>query len=237
MLFLWSGLFFPPDTFQWKVEFIKKLLQFSKNICYSVHSCLQPSWKYLYYCSQWKAFRHFKIQLVEKHFFSQAYYLTEIRPCGRCCSEERKSGQTDVPSANSHFREFPLFDKACVCVCAQSLSCVWLCNLMDYSPPGFSVQGIFRSRILKWVAISFSRGFPQTRDQNYVSWVSWVGLPMLLLSRFSRVRLCATPYTAAHLAPPSLGFSRQEYWSGLPFPSPVHESEKGKWSLSVVSDS
>ena len=59
---------------------------------------------------------------------------------------------------------------------------------------------------------------------------------LLLLSRFSRVRLCATPETAAHQAPPSLGFSRQEHWSGLPFPSPVHESEKGKWSRSVVSD-
>ena len=57
------------------------------------------------------------------------------------------------------------------------------------------------------------------------------------LSRFSRVRLCATPETAAHQAPPSLGFSRQEHWSGLPFPSPMHESEKWKWSRSVVSDS
>ena len=62
-------------------------------------------------------------------------------------------------------------------------------------------------------------------------------LLLLLLSRFSRVRLCATPQTAAHQAPPSLGFSRQEHWSGLPFPSPMHESEKGKWSRSVVSDS
>ena len=51
-------------------------------------------------------------------------------------------------------------------------------------------------------------------------------LLLLLLSRFSRVRLCATPQTAAYQAPPSLGFSRQEHWSGLPFPSPMHESEK-----------
>ena len=50
-------------------------------------------------------------------------------------------------------------------------------------------------------------------------------LLLLLLSCFSRVRLCATPETAAHQAPPSLGFSRQEHWSGLPFPSPMHESE------------
>ena len=51
-------------------------------------------------------------------------------------------------------------------------------------------------------------------------------LLLLLLSCFSRVQLCAIPQRAAHQAPPSLGFSRQEYWSGLPFPSPMHESEK-----------
>ena len=51
-------------------------------------------------------------------------------------------------------------------------------------------------------------------------------LLLLLLSRFSHVRLCVTPETAAHQAPLSLGFSRQEHWSGLPFPSPMHESEK-----------
>ena len=60
---------------------------------------------------------------------------------------------------------------------------------------------------------------------------------LLLLSRFSHVRLCATPETAAHQAPLSLGFSRQEHWSGLPLPSPMHETEKWKWSRSVVSDS
>ena len=51
-------------------------------------------------------------------------------------------------------------------------------------------------------------------------------LLLLLLSRFSHVQLCVTPQTAAHQAPQSLGFSRQEHWSGLPFPSPMHESEK-----------
>ena len=61
-------------------------------------------------------------------------------------------------------------------------------------------------------------------------------LLLLLLSRFSCVQLCATPETAAHQAPPSLGFSRQEHWSGLPFPSPIHENEKWKWSCSVVSN-
>ena len=66
-------------------------------------------------------------------------------------------------------------------------------------------------------------------NQMYGMW-----LLLLLLSRLSRVRLCATPETAAH---PSLWFSRQEHWSGLPFPSPMHESEKWKGSRAVVSDS
>ena len=51
-------------------------------------------------------------------------------------------------------------------------------------------------------------------------------LLLLLLSHFSRVRLCLTPLTEAHQAPLSLGFSRQEHWSELPFPFPMHESEK-----------
>ena len=72
---------------------------------------------------------------------------------------------------------------------------------------------------------------------------AWVYIPnnsmllLLLLSRFSPVWLCVTLEMAAHQAPPSPGFSRQEHQSGLPFPSPMHESEKWKWSRSVVSDS
>ena len=65
----------------------------------------------------------------------------------------------------------------------------------------------------------------------------WTVVSLLLLSPFSRVRLCATPETEANQAPPSLGFSRQEHWSGLPCPSPIHESQNWKGSHSVVSDS
>jgi len=61
----------------------------------------------------------------------------------------------------------------------------------------------------------------------------WLHSYTLLLSRFSRVQLCATPWTVAYQAPPSLGFSRQEHWRGLPFPSPMHESEK--WKVKVKS--
>ena len=56
---------------------------------------------------------------------------------------------------------------------------------------------------------------------------------LLLLSRFSRVRLCATPKMAAHQTLPSLGFSRQEHWNGLPFPSPMHESEDAQSYLTL----
>ena len=65
----------------------------------------------------------------------------------------------------------------------------------------------------------------------------YVKLTLLLLSHFSRVPLYTTPQTAAHQPPPSLRFSRQEHWSGLPFPSPMHETERWKWGRSIMSDS
>jgi len=117
--------------------------------------------------------------------------------------------------------------------------CLTRCDPMDCSPPGSSVHEIFQARILEWIAIPSSRGSSQTRDWT-LPVLQADSLPseplLLLLSRFSHVGLCATPQTAAHKAPPSLGFSRQEHWSGLPFPSPMHESEKWRWSRSVVSD-
>ena len=74
-----------------------------------------------------------------------------------------------------------------------------------------------------WGTKSFNRISPGTYSKTHYN-NTW----LLLLSHFSRVRLCATPQMAAHQASRSLGFSRQEHWSGLPFPSPMHESEK--WS-------
>ena len=89
-------------------------------------------------------------------------------------------------------------------------------------------------------AILFPRIFPRKMSiciYQKAYKMLFEALLLLLLSRFSRVQLCATPETAAHQAPPSLGFSRQEHWSGLPFPSPMHESQKWKWSCSVLSHS
>ena len=93
-----------------------------------------------------------------------------------------------------------------VAAAAKSLqSCPTLCDPIDGSPPGSPVPGIFQARTLEWVAISFSS-----------AWKWKVKVKLL-----SRVRLFSTPWTAAYQAPPSMGFSRQEYWSGVPLPSPL----------------
>ena len=77
----------------------------------------------------------------------------------------------------------------------------------------------------------------QTKTRTLMEKLMKLKSTLLLLSRFSCVWVCVTPQTAAHQAPLSLGFSRQEHCSGFPFPSPMHESEKWKWSRSVGSDS
>ena len=88
---------------------------------------------------------------------------------------------------------------------AKSLqSCPTLCDPIDGSPPGSAVPGILQARTLEWAAISFS---------NVWKW-------KVKVKSLSRVRLLATPWTAAYQAPPSMGFSRQEYWRGVPLPSP-----------------
>ena len=89
--------------------------------------------------------------------------------------------------------------------------CPTLCDPIDSSPPGSPIPGILQARTLEWVAISFSSAW---------KWKVKVKSP-------SRVQLLATPWTAAYQAPPSMGFSRQEYWSGVPLPPPrvkLHES-------------
>ena len=81
---------------------------------------------------------------------------------------------------------------------------VRLCDPIDSSPPGSAVPGILQARTLEWVAISFS-----------IVW-KW----KVKVKSLSRVRLVATPWTAAYQTHRSMGFSRQEYWTGLPLPSP-----------------
>ena len=90
---------------------------------------------------------------------------------------------------------------------AKSLQlCPTLCDPIDGSPPGFPVPGILQARTLEWVAISFSNAW------------KW----KVKVKSLSHIRLLATPWTATYQAPPSMGFSRQEYWSGVPLPSPIY---------------
>ena len=105
---------------------------------------------------------------------------------------------------SSHFRLDIL--KATAAAAKSLQSCLTLCDPIDGSPPGSPVPGILQARTLEWVAISFSN-----------AWKWKVNVKSL-----SRVWLFATPWTAAYQAPPSMGFSTQEYWSGVPFPSPMH---------------
>ena len=106
---------------------------------------------------------------------------------------------------------------------AHGLSCSTACGT-------FPDQGS-NPRLLYWQADSLPlrhQGSPTDsilKDLTYPSKLIYK-LLLLLLSRFSHIQLCATPEMAAHQKPPSLGFFRQEHWSGLPFPSPMHEREK-----------
>ena len=96
-------------------------------------------------------------------------------------------------------------DSHAAAVAAKSLqSCLTLCDPTDGSPPGSPVPGVLQARTLEWVAISFSNAW------------KW----KVKVKSLSRVRLFTAPWTAAHQAPQSMGFSRQEYWSGVPLPSP-----------------
>ena len=91
---------------------------------------------------------------------------------------------------------------------AKSLqSCPTLCDPIDGSPPSSPVPGILQARTLEWVAISFSNAW------------KW----KVKVKSLRRVRPSATPWSAAYQAPPSMGFSRQEYWSRVPLPSPWTE--------------
>ena len=97
-------------------------------------------------------------------------------------------------------------------------SCPTLCDPVDGSLPGSPVPGILQERTLEWVAISFSNAW------------KW----KVKVKSLSRVWLLMTPWTAAHQAPPSMGFSRQEYWSGVPLPFPPPNLRWGKYSIAVI---
>jgi len=119
---------------------------------------------------------------------------------------------TFIPLSSQNFILIPLvettnminFDNYSLLLLLSHFSHVWLCDRIDGSPPGSPVPGILQARTLEWVAISFSN-----------AWKCKVKVKSL-----SRIWLLLTSWTAAQQAPPSMGVSRREYWSGLPFPAP-----------------
>ena len=99
---------------------------------------------------------------------------------------------------------------------AKSLqSCPTLCDPRDSSPPGSDVPGILQARTREWVAIAFSSAW------------KW----KVKVKSLSHVRLFATPWTVAYQVPLSMGFSRQEYWSGVPFTSPISWLNSDEWRV------
>ena len=110
----------------------------------------------------------------------------------------------DIQMANKHIRNCSTSVVTAAAAAKSLQSCPTLCDPIDGSPPGSPVPGILQARTRERVAISFSNAW------------QW----KVKVKSLSRIRLLATPWTAAYQAPPSMGFSRQEYWSGVPLPSP-----------------
>ena len=118
-----------------------------------------------------------------------------------------------VKNSGEQFLPFHYFAAA---TAKSHQSCLTLCDPIEGSPPGSAIPGILQARTLEWVAISFSNAWKWKVKGESLSCV-W---------------LLATPWTAAYQAPPSMGFSRQEYWSGVPLPSPL-VYRQGNWGRKV----
>ena len=114
-------------------------------------------------------------------------------------------GPVQISSRKCHLI-FPAYAYICIAGAKSIQSCPTLCDPTDDDPSGSPVPGILRARTLEWVAISFSNAW------------KW----KVKVKSLSRVRLFTTPWSAAYQAPPFMGFSRQEYWSWVPLPSPTY---------------
>ena len=129
---------------------------------------------------------------------AKSWLIWKDSDTGKDCRREEKGTTEDEMVGWHHWLNGHVLS-------AKSLqSCPTLCDPIDGNAPGSPVSGILQARTLEWVAISFSNAW------------KW----KMKVKSLSHVWLLATPWTAAYQAPPSMGFSRQEYWSGVPLPSP-----------------
>ena len=138
------------------------------------------------------------------------WVLFELKGAGNACPISCLEREPEILGEQHSWLLFSVssqelgFSSAATAAAKSLQSCRTLCDPIDGSPPGSPIPGILQVRKLEWVAISFSN-----------SWKRKVKVKSL-----SHVQLLAIPWTAAYQAPPSMGFSRQEYWSGLSLPSP-----------------
>ena len=123
-------------------------------------------------------------------------------------------------SQSSNRTKSEMFGEMFAAAAKSHQSCPTLCDPIDGSPRGSSVPGILQARTLEWVAISFSSAW------------KW----KVKVKSLSLVRLFAIPWTVAHQAPPSMGFPRQECWSGVPLPSPRGKCLSGHKELENSSE-
>ena len=140
---------------------------------------------------------------LDGHEFEQALGVGDGQGSLVCCSPWSCRVWYDQVTELNCLTEI---DNTAAAAAAKALqSCPTLCDPIDGSPPGSPVPEILQASILQWVAISFSNAWKWKVKEKSLGHV-W---------------LFTTPWTAAYQAPPSIGFSRQEYWSGVPFPSPI----------------
>ena len=129
------------------------------------------------------------------------------------CSSSWAKFQPPSPLNSGAILKYFLFTTAAAAAAKLLQLCPTLCNPIDGSPPGSPVPEILQARTLEWVAISFSNAW------------KW----KVKVKSLSCVWLLATPWTAAYQASPSMGFSRQQYWSGVALPSPIYNWVTSKW--------
>ena len=148
-------------------------------------------------------------RMISVHFQGKPFNITVIQVYVPTSNAEEAEAEQFYEDLQDFLELTPRKDVLLIigaaAAAAKSLqSCPTLCDPRDSTPPGSPVPGILQARTLEWVAISFSNAW------------KW----KVKVKSLSRVRLLATPWTAAYQAPPSMGFARQECWSGLPLPSP-----------------